>query len=112
MNCSRRVALNAMPADRESVVTQLKALLGDRLSTSQSVRDQHGTDIAHPAAQPPDAVAYPLTTEEVAAIVRHCHAARMPVIAFGVGSSLEGHVLAPHGGICIDLGRMDQVVAM
>ena len=104
--------LNALPADRQNAVTQLKALLGDRLSTSQSVRDQHGTDIAHPAAQPPDAVAYPLTTEEVAAIVRVCHSARVPVIAFGVGSSLEGHVLAPHGGICIDLGRMDQVVAV
>ncbi|HEY7379156.1 MAG TPA: FAD-linked oxidase C-terminal domain-containing protein [Steroidobacteraceae bacterium] len=104
--------MNALPADRQNALTQLKALLGERLSTSQSVRNQHGTDIAHPAAQPPDAVAYPLTTAEVAAIVRICHDSGTPVIAFGVGSSLEGHVLAPHGGVCIDLGRMDQVVAV
>ena len=87
-------------------------MLGDRLSTSKAVREEHGRDIAHPDAQPADAVAFPLTTEEVASIVRICHAEGTPVIAYGVGTSLEGHVLAPNGGICIDLGRMDQVVAV
>jgi len=76
------------------------------------VREEHGRDIAHPEAQPADAVAFPLTTEEVASIVRICHAESTPVIAFGVGTSLEGHVLAPQGGVCIDLSRMDQVVAV
>jgi len=104
--------LNALPSERQDVLTQLRALLGDRLSTSQSIRNQHGSDIAHPNAQPPDAVAFAHTTQEVSSIVRTCHAAAMPVIAYGVGTSLEGHVLAPQGGVCIDLGRMDQVVAV
>jgi D-lactate dehydrogenase (cytochrome) len=94
------------------VLAQLRELLGDRLSTSLAVREDHGRDLTHPDAQPADAVAYPLTTEEVAAIVRICHAESVPVIAYGVGTSLEGHVLAPQGGVCIDLGRMDQVVAV
>jgi D-lactate dehydrogenase (cytochrome) len=94
------------------VLAQLRELLGDRLSTVLAVREDHGRDLTHPDAQPADAVAYPLTTEEVAAIVRICHAESVPVIAYGVGTSLEGHVLAPQGGVCIDLGRMDQVVAV
>jgi D-lactate dehydrogenase (cytochrome) len=104
--------LNASPANRQKTLQQLKSLLGDRLSTSKAVCEEHGRDIAHPDAQPADAVAFPLTTEEVADIVRICHAESTPVIAYGVGTSLEGHVLALQGGICIDLGRMDQVVAV
>lgn len=94
------------------VLARLESLLGDRLSTSLSIREQHGRDITHPVAQPPDAVAFPLTTAEVAAISRICHEAAVPVIAFGVGTSLEGHVLAPRGGICLDLGRMAEIVAV
>ena len=105
-------SLNAVPANRQRTIEQLKSLLGDRLSTSKGVREEHGRDIAHPVAQPADAVAFPLSTEEVASIVRICHAEGTPVIAYGVGTSLEGHVLAPQGGVCIDLGRMDQVVAV
>ena len=104
------IELNARPG-RETL-SQLERLLGDRLSTSLAVREDHGRDLTHPDAQPADAVVYPLTTAEVAAIVRICHEQSVPVIAYGVGTSLEGHILAPRGGVCIDLGRMDQVVTV
>jgi D-lactate dehydrogenase (cytochrome) len=97
---------------RQDVVERLKPLLGERLSTSLAVREHHGRDIAHPVAQPPDAVAFPRTTAEVAAIVKTCYETGTPVVAFGVGTSLEGHVLAPHGGICLDFSRMNEVVAV
>jgi D-lactate dehydrogenase (cytochrome) len=91
-------------------VEQAKALLGDRLSTSQAVRDQHarGEDYFTPA--PPDAVAYVESTEEVAAVVKICAQHKVPVIAWGTGTSLEGHVTAPHGGITIDLSGMNEVL--
>lgn len=104
--------VNTRSPEKSHILDQLAALLGDRLSTSVSVREHHGRDIAHPVAQPPDAVAFPLTTAEVAGILRICHGANVPVIAFGVGTSLEGHILAPHGGICIDLSRMTEVVSV
>ena len=90
-------------------IEQAKAVLGDRLSTSQAVRDQHarGEDYFTPA--PPDAVAYP-STEEVAAVVKICAEHKVPVIAWGTGTTLEGHVTAPHGGITIDLSGMNNVL--
>jgi len=91
-------------------IDQAKELLGDRLSTSQAVRDQHarGEDYFIPA--PPDAVAYVESTEEVAALVKICAEHKAPVIAWGTGTSLEGHVTAPKGGITIDLSGMNAVV--
>ena len=97
---------------RQDIVDQLRALLGERLSTSLAIRENHGRDIAHPVAQPPDAVAFPLTTAEVVSIVKICHETGTPIVAFGVGTSLEGHVLAPRGGICLDFSRMNQVVTV
>jgi D-lactate dehydrogenase (cytochrome) len=90
----------------------LRSIFGDRLSTSLALREQHGRDITHPVAQPPDAVAFPESTAEVAQVIKACHAQRVPVIAFGVGTSLEGHVLAPKGGVCLDFSRMNQVIAV
>jgi D-lactate dehydrogenase (cytochrome) len=97
---------------RQDVVDQVKAQLGERLSTSLAIRENHGRDIAHPVAQPPDAVAFPLTTAEVVSIAKICHETGTPIVAFGVGTSLEGHVLAPQGGICLDFSRMNQVVTV
>ncbi len=92
------------------LVTALQADYGERAITSRSVRDQHshGEGLADPAL--PDVVVFPHTNEEVAGIVRLCHAARVPVIAFGVGTSLEGHVAALYGGVCVDLSQMDRVL--
>jgi D-lactate dehydrogenase (cytochrome) len=93
-----------------TLLEELRTLLGDRLSTSDAVRDHHSHGESWHAAAPPDAVAYPDTTEEVAAMIRACVAARVPVIPFGMGSSLEGHVNAVDGGISIDLTRMNRVL--
>src|SRR5271163_2803214 len=88
----------------------LSALLGDRLSTAAAVREQHGTDVAHAKASPADAVVFAETTAEVAEIVRICGRYGLPVIPYGTGTSLEGHIFAPLGGISLDVSRMDRVL--
>jgi D-lactate dehydrogenase (cytochrome) len=92
------------------LLTQLSADYGTRAVTSRAVRDQHSHGEGMADAGLPDVVVFPHTNEEVASIVRLCHAARMPVIAFGVGTSLEGHVAALYGGVCLDLSQMDKVL--
>jgi D-lactate dehydrogenase (cytochrome) len=99
-----RVPLN--PA----LLAALRQRLGDRLSTSAAICEQHGKDESYHAPHAPDAVAFAQSTEEVAAIVGLCAEYKTPVIAFGTGTSLEGQVAALHGGICIDLSRMNRVV--
>ncbi|MBW8056253.1 MAG: FAD-binding protein, partial [Nitrospira sp.] len=94
----------------DSLVDELKALLGERLSTSAAVCEQHGKDESYHAPASPDAVAFAESTEEVAKIISLCAQHRTPVIAFGTGTSLEGHVAALHGGVCIDLSRMTDVL--
>jgi D-lactate dehydrogenase (cytochrome) len=81
-----------------------------RLSTVQSVREQHGRGEALDAGFPPDAVIWPESTSEVSEILALCARYDVPVIAYGAGTSLEGHVSAPYGGVCIDLSRMNQVL--
>src|ERR1700752_15220 len=96
----------------ERVIAGLAALVGNRLVTAQGVREQHGNTLTWIGNQPPDAVVYPQSTEEVQQIVRLCAAERVPVIAFGAGTSLEGQVNAPHGGICLDFRDMNRVLAV
>ena len=91
-------------------LAELRALLGDRLSTVNAVRDQHGKDLTYHEGHPPDAVAFPATTDEVAAIVRTCAAHRLPVIAYGAGTSLEGHIAALEGGVTLDLAGMNRII--
>ncbi len=97
---------------REWVVTELAQLLGDRLSTAPQVLEDHGHDESYHQSRCPDAVAFVTNVEEVAAVLRLCHAARMPVVPFGAGTSLEGGVSAPYGGISIDLTGMDAIVSI
>jgi D-lactate dehydrogenase (cytochrome) len=92
------------------LVDALRRLLGERLSTGASVLAQHGRDESAFAPMPPDAVAFARSTDEVAAIARACHAHDVPMIPYGVGSSLEGHVLAPRGGISVDLSQLNRVL--
>jgi D-lactate dehydrogenase (cytochrome) len=102
----------ARPDARElaDLVTRLAADYGDRAVTTRAIREghSHGEGLADAAL--PDVVVFPQTNEEVAAIVRLCYAARVPVIAFGVGTSLEGHVAALSGGVCVDLSRLDRML--
>ncbi len=94
------------------LLAQLQGLFGDRLSTSGAVCLQHGRDESSYAPCPPDAVVFAESTEEVAHLVRLCAEHEVPVIAFGMGSSIEGHVLAVEGGICLDMSRMHRVLAI
>ncbi|MBF0169125.1 MAG: FAD-binding protein [Alphaproteobacteria bacterium] len=94
------------------LIAELKTLLGDRLSVSTVVCDQHGHDESYHESAPPDAVAFARSTEEVSAIVAACHRFNVPVIAFGTGTSLEGHVAALEGGVCIDLMQMNNIIAV
>jgi D-lactate dehydrogenase (cytochrome) len=92
------------------LVTRLCAEFGERAQTTRAARDQHSHGEGMADAALPDVVVFPRTTEEVAAIVRLAQAARVPVIAFGVGTSLEGHVAALYGGVCVDLSRLNKVI--
>jgi D-lactate dehydrogenase (cytochrome) len=96
----------------QSVLTELKALLGDRVSTSAAVREHHGKDESYFPYALPDAVVFPETTEEVRDVVNICRRHRVPMIPYGVGTSLEGHILAVEGGVTIDLSRMNKVLAV
>ena len=102
--------MDAARAEVGTAVGVLRQRLGERVSTSAAVREQHGRDESHHAAHAPDAVAFPRSTEEVAEIVRVCAGYGTPVIPFGIGTSLEGHVAALRGGVCIDLGGMNEIV--
>ena len=99
---------DATPVD--ALIAELRAVLGERVSTADAVRAQHGKDESYHTPHPPDAVAFPQSTDEVAAIVRACAARRVPVIPFGAGTSLEGGVAALSGGVCIDTTHMDRIV--
>ena len=102
----------AAPEDRSRVFAALRQLLGDAFSTAQAQREQHGHGEAYHPPHLPDAVAFVRSTEEAAAVVELCAAHRVPVVAFGAGTSLEGHVAALQGGVSLDLTQMDQVVAV
>ena len=90
----------------------LAARFGKRFSTAEAVRAHHGHDESHFADALPDGVVWPHSTDEVVEVVRLCHAHRVPVIPFGVGSSLEGHILATNGGISVDLSEMNRIVTI
>jgi D-lactate dehydrogenase (cytochrome) len=96
----------------KSVVAALAAKFGNRLVTSQAVREQHANTTTWIANEPPDAVVFPQATGDVQDVVRICAAYRVPVIPFGTGTSLEGHVNAPHGGVSIDFRDMNRVLAV
>ncbi|WP_300318586.1 FAD-linked oxidase C-terminal domain-containing protein [Accumulibacter sp.] len=95
----------------EVVLTTLSGRFGARFSQGESVRMQHGRDESAHEPALPDGVVFVETTEEVAEIARLCHSHRVPMIPYGAGSSVEGHVLAIHGGISIDLSRMNAILA-
>jgi D-lactate dehydrogenase (cytochrome) len=97
-------------AARDNTIECLHQLLGDRLSTATPVREQHGRDASYHPCMPPDAVAFPQSTEEVIEIVKLCARNKVPIVPFGAGTALEGHVAALRGGVCIDLSRMNQIL--
>ncbi|MBM3519967.1 MAG: FAD-binding protein, partial [Alphaproteobacteria bacterium] len=91
-------------------IAEIRESLGERITTAQIVREQHGKDQTWNPGAPPDAVAFVHRTEEVQTIVRVCGKYGTPVIAFGTGTSLEGHFSAPFGGISVDLSGMNRIL--
>jgi D-lactate dehydrogenase (cytochrome) len=100
------------PAAIAAAITALTAAFGNRVVTSQAVREQHGNTLTWVPNQPPDAVVYPQNAEDVQTVVRICAANGVPVIPFGVGTSLEGHINAPLGGVSIDVRDMNKMLAV
>ena len=94
----------------EIVIAGLRALLGDRLATSNAVREHHSHDTSWHEAAMPDAVAFPQTEAEVQEIVRLCAANGVAVVPFGAGSSMEGHTIPARGGVTIDTREMNKVL--
>jgi D-lactate dehydrogenase (cytochrome) len=107
-----QVAAERNPAAIKKAVSALTAAFGNRVVTSQAVCEQHGNTLTWVANQPPDAVVYPQSTEDVQQIVRICAANGVAVIPFGVGTSLEGQVNAALGGVSIDFRDMNKVLAV
>ena len=96
----------------EKAIAALTAAFGNRVVTSQSIREQHGNTLTWVPNQPPDAVVFPQTTQDVQQIVRICAGHGVAMIPFGTGTSLEGHVNAPLGGVSIDFRDMNKVLAV
>ena len=95
-----------------ALIQALQSRFGARCSTAQAVREQHGRDESIFEVPPPSAVVFAESTQDVADAVKLAAQYKVPVIPFGVGSSLEGHLLAVQGGISIDVSRMDQVLSI
>ena len=95
-----------------AALSRLHARFGDRVETGAAMREQHGHTVTWIAPQPPDAVIFVESEDEVQEIVRICAETRVPIIPFGTGTSLEGQVNAPAGGISLDFSRMDKILAV
>ena len=93
-----------------ATVDSLQKSYGDRAVTTHAVREHHSHGEGMRDAGMPDVVVFPETNEEIASILKLCNAARIPVIAYGTGTSLEGHLKAIYGGVCLDLSRMTKVL--
>jgi D-lactate dehydrogenase (cytochrome) len=105
----------ASPPSQAALDAALLALsirFGDRFSTAPATRKEHSSTLTWLESQPPDAVVFPRTTEETADVVRICAAHGVPIVPFGVGSSFEGHVNAPFGGVSVSTARMTDIVAV
>ena len=108
MKQSKKTTYSA--SSKDPCLQELQKLLGERLSLSEAVREQHGRDESFHASAPPEAVAFVENNDEVAEIARICFQYKKPIIPFGTGTSLEGHVAALHGGVCLDVSGMNQVL--
>jgi D-lactate dehydrogenase (cytochrome) len=103
--------MSVVPATvTDELFRALKDVLGDRVTAATAVREHHSHGESYHTSAPPDLVAYPHDTEEIAIIVRAAAERAVPIIAFGAGTSLEGQVLALNGGVCIDLTQMNRVL--
>jgi D-lactate dehydrogenase (cytochrome) len=96
------------------VVAALRELVSDpaRVTDDEAVTEGHGSDISPHAPRPPDAVVYPNSAEEVAEILRWANTERVPIVAYGSGTSVEGQVIPVRGGVSLDLSRLNEILAV
>ncbi len=106
------VRLDTASTLENPAINGLRALFGERCSTRPAEREQHGRGESYHPCRPPDAVCWPVSTAEVVAAVELCRQHRLPIVPFGVGTSLEGHVTALEGGVALDLSRMNRILAV
>jgi len=111
MNHPAQLAAMKKPLPAE-LLAALQSIFEDRVSTAQAMREHHGRDESSYDPMLPDAVVFAQTNEEVAQAVKLCASHGVPIIAYGTGTSLEGHVLALQGGVTIDLSQMNRIVAI
>jgi D-lactate dehydrogenase (cytochrome) len=109
MNAPHSVPRKPLP---DGFLDALQARRGPAVTTAEAILEHHGKDESWHGTAAPDVVVFPHSTNEVADIIRLCSHHRVPVIAFGAGTSLEGHVLAIHGGLCMDMTRMNRICAV
>jgi D-lactate dehydrogenase (cytochrome) len=113
MNIPVEFSVDVLPRPMPAAMSDaLRARFGDRFVTSLAVREQHGRDESPFDVPPPEAVVFCCSTEDVAFVVAAAAAHRVPVIPYGAGSSLEGHLLAVQGGVSVDVSRMDQLLQL
>ena len=98
------------PSDPATVIGEIRSFLGDRIKTDEDIREAHSGDASYHKPRLPDAVVFPACNEEVSKIVRLCARNRTPVVPYGMGTAVEGGIVAVQGGVCIDLGRMKRVL--
>jgi len=96
--------------DTGSLIAELTEAFGDQVSTSAAVLERHGNDESYHKGEPPDAVVFARSTDDVSKAVKICAKYNAPIIAFGTGTALEGHITAPFGGVCIDVSEMNEIL--
>lgn len=106
------LATDSLTGESAPVIAALEGQFGDRVQTGDTVREQHGHTLTWVRNEPPDAVFFPNSLDEVVKVVGLCHEHHVPVIPFGAGTSLEGHLNAPKGGISLDFSHMNQIKAV
>lgn len=104
------VATSTLPRPYDAIASQLQQMFGQRMSTNPTVLDVHGRGEGFHKTAPPDVVVFPLSTDEVSQLAKLCFEHDVPIIPFGAGTSLEDHVAACHGGVCIDFSEMNQIL--
>src|SRR5208337_3988153 len=103
-------AKSADPAAIDAVIASLSQLLGARISSAATVREQHGKDASYHPYVAPDAVAFAQSTQEASEIVKICARHKVPLIPFGAGTGVEGNVVALRGGVSLDLSQMNRIL--
>ena len=104
--------MNVTMKSAEPAIAVIRASLGDRLVTTEAVREHHSHDTSRMTPSMPDAVAFPVSEEEVQLIVRACAEHRVPIVPFGAGSSMEGHTIPTQGGVSVDTSQMNRILAV